>query len=103
MQNNLLDICAAIHLARRTVSTIYRNFILAIIYNAMAVPIAAGLLIGIGVVLEPWHAAAAMVCSSISVVLSSLFIRSFYRKPTERDFEYLKTELALDRDVDIIV
>lgn len=77
----LTDVAAAIDLSRRTVRRIRQNFAWACIYNLVSVPAAAGMLLPIGVVMQPVYAAAAMAMSSVSVVLSSLLIRR-YRKPT---------------------
>lgn len=42
LQNNLLDVVASIHLSKRTVRRIRINLILALIYNLLGIPIAAG-------------------------------------------------------------
>ena len=70
----------AIELSRATMSTINSNLFLAFIYNVLAIPIAAGVLIpwfGMSGLLSPMIAAAAMSLSSITVVMNSLKLNSF--------------------------
>lgn len=62
------------------------NFLLAFIYNVVFIPIAAGIFIKFGMILQPWMSGACMAFSSISVSCSSLLLRR-YRKPTRRQIE----------------
>lgn len=75
VQDNLIDVVGAVDLSRRTVNRIRFNFLWAIIYNLVGIPIAAGVLVPIGIVLQPWMAGIAMAFSSLSVVCSSLLLK----------------------------
>ena len=75
LQDNLIDVIAAIHLSKQTVRKIRMNFVWALFYNTIGIPIAAGVLTPVGVQLQPWMASAAMALSSVSVVCNSLLLR----------------------------
>lgn len=73
MKSRLSDVPAAIRLGRATLRNIHENLFWAFIYNAIGIPIAAGLFIPLfGWRLNPMFAAAAMSLSSFCVVTNAL-------------------------------
>ncbi|XP_057971296.1 copper-transporting ATPase RAN1 [Malania oleifera] len=81
MRNNLEDVITAIDLSRRTFSRIRWNYVFAMAYNVIAIPVAAGVFFPwTGIKLPPWAAGSCMALSSVSVVCSSLLLRR-YKKP----------------------
>lgn len=80
MRNNLEDVITAIDLSRKTFNRIRLNYVFAMAYNVIAIPIAAGVFFpSLGVKLPPWAAGACMALSSVSVVCSSLLLRRYKR------------------------
>jgi len=85
VRGDLRGILQARRLGRATVRTIHRNLVLAFAYNVIGVPVAAGLLFPLfGVFLSPMFAAAAMSLSSVSVILSSLRLKSVDLSPVHQ-------------------
>ena len=72
MRSDLLGVPAAIQLSRATLRNIRQNLFWALFYNVICIPVAAGALSPLGVVLTPDLAAAAMSCSSVCVVGNAL-------------------------------
>ena len=77
MRSDPLDVPAAIQLSRATMRTIKQNLFWALIYNAVCIPVAAGVLSSWGVNLNPMIAAAAMSASSVCVVANALRLRGW--------------------------
>ena len=77
--NQLMDIPASLHLSRTIFRRIKLNLLLSCIYNAVGLPIAMGFLLPWGIQLPPLAAGAAMACSSITVVVSSLLLKLWAR------------------------
>jgi len=76
VKGDLRGIVRARHLSRATMRNIKQNLFFAFVYNALGVPIAAGLLYPLfGILLSPMIAAAAMSFSSVSVVGNALRLR----------------------------
>ena len=77
MHSDLADVPAAIGLSRATMRNIKQNLFWALFYNAICIPVAAGVLSGIGFNLNPMIAAAAMSLSSVCVVSNALRLRTW--------------------------
>lgn len=77
LKGDLTGIVRARHLSQAVMRNIRQNLFFAFIYNALGVPVAAGLLYPMfGILLSPIIAAAAMALSSVSVVANSLRLRN---------------------------
>ena len=73
MKSRLLDVPAAIRLSRATLRNIHENLFWAFFYNALGIPLAAGVFIkAFGWQLNPMFGAAAMSLSSFCVVMNAL-------------------------------
>jgi Cu+-exporting ATPase len=76
VKGDLRGIVRAIRLSRATMRNIRQNLFFAFLYNALGIPIAAGVLYPfLGILLSPMIAAAAMSFSSVSVIANSLRLR----------------------------
>ena len=77
LKGDLRGVVRAVNLARATMRNIKQNLFFAFVYNALGVPIAAGVLYpAFGILLSPIIAAAAMSFSSVSVVGNALRLRN---------------------------
>lgn len=76
IKNDLLDVPKAIRLSHSVMKNIKENLFWAFIYNTIGIPLAAGVFYtAFGWLLNPLIAAAAMSCSSVSVVTNALRLR----------------------------
>ena len=80
VRNSIKDIATLIDLSKVTFRRIKLNFVWAMLYNVMGVPVAAGVFYRYGVRLDPMYAGMAMALSSVCVVTSSLMLR-LYKPP----------------------
>ena len=77
VKGDLMGIVKAMHLSRAVMRNIRQNLFFAFMYNALGVPIAAGVLYPLfGILLSPMIAGAAMSFSSVSVIANALRLRS---------------------------
>jgi len=84
MTDDLRAVPEAILLSRQTMKVIRQNLFWAFIYNAIGIPVAAGVLYPFGgIVLNPEFAAAAMALSSVSVVVNALRLRRRFPGSTQ--------------------
>ena len=82
MRSSLWDIVTATELSRSVIRNIRQNLFWAFIYNAIGIPVAAGVLYpALGITLNPMIAAAAMSLSSVCVVTNALRLR-LWKGPT---------------------
>ena len=87
VNSKLTDVILAIDLARTIYRRIKWNFVWAMGYNTLAIPVAAGILYPVvHAALPPYMAALAMALSSISVLLSSLLLGRY--KPPQFEKKY---------------
>ena len=76
VRGDLRGIVRARRLSRATIANIRQNLFFAFVYNALGVPLAAGVLYpAFGILLSPMIAAAAMSLSSVSVIWNALRLR----------------------------
>lgn len=73
VKGDLRAIAKAVHLSKATLANVRQNLWFAFLYNALGIPVAAGLLYPFfGIVLSPMVAGAAMSLSSVSVIANAL-------------------------------
>lgn len=91
MKSDLQDVVTSIELSHTVIKNIKENLFWAFFYNALGIPIAAGVLYGIaGLKLNPMIAALAMSFSSVFVVSNALRLRFF--KPKCNNIKTVKNE-----------
>ncbi len=95
MNGSLRDAAAAIRLSRATLRNIKQNLFWAFFYNSIGIPVAAGVLTGVGITLNPMIAAAAMSLSSICVVTNALRLNltDIYDPKKDRKIKHKEKEI----------
>ena len=99
MHNSLMDIVDAAALSRATLRNIRQNLFWAFFYNAIGIPVAAGVLYpALQLTLDPMLAAAAMSLSSVCVVSNALRLRGWKAAPTDSHVSLDKSAHLTDND-----
>ena len=93
MNSKLTDVTAAIRLSRATLRNIHENLFWAFFYNAICIPVAAGVFITLtGWQMSPMLGAAAMSLSSFFVCMNALRLNTFSMHDASNDIKRKKKE-----------
>ena len=93
MNSKLTDVTAAIRLSRATLRNIHENLFWAFFYNAICIPVAAGVFITLtGWQMSPMLGAAAMSLSSFFVCMNELRLNTFSMHDASKDIKRKKKE-----------
>ena len=93
MNSKLTDVTATIRLSRATLRNIHENLFWAFFYNAICIPIAAGVFIHLtGWQMSPMLGAAAMSLSSFFVCMNALRLNTFSMHDASKDIKRKKKE-----------
>ena len=107
MNSSLPDVPAAIRLSRATLRNIHENLFWAFFYNAIGIPLAAGVFIPLGLTLNPMFGAAAMSLSSFCVVSNALRLNLFKLRDNRHDHKRtnhlndIKEEQTMEKTLEI--
>ncbi len=74
-RNDLSSILKLIYISQKTIKNIKANLFWAFFYNTLMIPVAMGLFQSFGITINPMIASAAMVLSSITVILNALRLK----------------------------
>lgn len=85
MKSRLTDVSAAVRLSRASYRNIVENLFWALFYNALLIPLAAGLYAHWGLNMNPMWGAAAMSCSSLFVCMNALRLNLFRLHDSGKD------------------
>ncbi|CAI5738694.1 unnamed protein product [Hyaloperonospora brassicae] len=95
MKANLFDVITALDLSRTIFDRIRLNYVWALGYNCLLIPLAAGVLYPYGFTIPPMFAGGAMAISSVSVVTSSLLLRYYAPPALPADFSVVDSKSLL--------
>ena len=101
MNGALTEVCGAIRISRATLRNIRQNLFWAFFYNAIGIPIAAGLFSSFGLTLNPMIGAAAMSLSSFCVVTNAL--RLNFCKPSDAGKDKKRAEITLPEQKETVM
>ncbi len=98
IKSNMADLPAAIKLSRATLNNIKLSLFWAFFYNCLGIPLAAGMLIPIGITLTPMIGAAAMSLSSFCVVTNALRLNlvNIYKKHKVKEFRPMTKTIKIE-------
>ena len=98
IKSNLADLPAAIKLSRATLNNIKLSLFWAFFYNCLGIPLAAGVLIPLGITLTPMMGAAAMSLSSFCVVTNALRLNlvKIYKKHKQKEFKPMTKTIKIE-------
>ena len=98
IKSNLADLPAAIKLSRATLDNIKLSLFWAFFYNCLGIPLAAGVLIPLGITLTPMMGAAAMSLSSFCVVTNALRLNlvNIYKKHKTKEFKPMTKTIKIE-------
>ena len=98
IKSNLTDLPATIKLSRATLNNIKLSLFWAFFYNCLGIPLAAGVLIPLGITLTPMIGAAAMSLSSFCVVTNALRLNlvNIYKKHKTKEFKPMTKTIKIE-------
>ena len=98
IKSNMASLPAAIKLSRATLNNIKLSLFWAFFYNALGIPLAAGVLIPIGITLTPMLGAAAMSLSSFCVVSNALRLNlvNIHKKHKIKEFKKMTKIIKIE-------
>ena len=98
LKSNMADLPAAIKLSRATLGNIKLSLFWAFFYNCLGIPLAAGVLIPIGITLTPMIGAAAMSLSSFCVVSNALRLNlvKIYKNHRVKEFKPMTKTIRIE-------
>ena len=98
IKSNMADLPAAIKLSRATLNNIKLSLFWAFFYNCLGIPLAAGVLVSLGITLTPMIGAAAMSLSSFCVVTNALRLNlvKIYKKHKKKEFKPMTKVIKIE-------